>query len=115
MADATTTNFGFTKPEVGSSNDTWGTKLNDNWDDIDGYLNDKAPKASPAFTGDATFAADVTVSGATKSVTYEDTFVSGATTTLDLSTGNVFAHTLTANATFTCSNPPATGTAFHLF
>lgn len=112
MADSTTTNFGFTKPEVGSSNDTWGTKLNDNWDDIDGYLDAKAPKADPAFTGDATFAADVTVSGAIKSVTYEDTFVSGVGSTIDLATGNVFSHTLSANTTFTFSNAPATGTAF---
>lgn len=118
MADSTTTNFGFTKPEVGSSNGTWGTKLNTNWDDIDGYLNDKAPKASPAFTGNATFAADVavtgdaTVGGSLKPQTYEDTFVSGVGSTIDLSTGTVFSHTLSANTTFTFSNAPASGTAF---
>tara|TARA_R110000803_G_scaffold133680_1_gene200816 strand:- start:5138 stop:5647 length:510 start_codon:yes stop_codon:yes gene_type:complete len=112
MADGTTTNFGFVKPEVGSSNDTWGTKLNSNWDDIDGYLEVKAPKATPAFTGNATFAADVTISGTVKAQTYEDTFSTLASNAIDLSTATVFDRSLAASATFSFTNPPANGTAY---
>jgi len=70
-------------------------------------------QASKAVTADAN--GDVLVSQEFRAVSYNDTYVSvasGASPAINCETGNYFKHVLDQNATFTFSNPPASGTGY---
>ncbi|HUO23647.1 MAG TPA: hypothetical protein VMU59_14115 [Caulobacteraceae bacterium] len=50
MADTTTANYGWTKPEVGASSDSWGTKLNGDLDSIDAQMKSVSDAVAAVFT-----------------------------------------------------------------
>jgi len=110
MADTTTTTYGLTKPEVGASDDTWGTKLNTDLDLLDDLLDGTtaiAPNLSTlkiAGTAVTSTAAELNILDGATVTTAELNILDGVTSTateLNLLDGVTALVTATSTDTFT--------------
>lgn len=82
MADGSTTSYSFTLPEIGASEDTWGTKLNANWSLCDDLL-DGTSAIAPNLTEGSWKVGGTTITATGAEINYIDGVTSAIQTQLD--------------------------------
>lgn len=81
MADTNTTNYSFVKPEIGASEDTWGTKLNANWDSVDTVLGGVSAAEFQILDGATVTTAELNILDGVTATTAEINLLDGVTAT----------------------------------
>jgi hypothetical protein len=113
MADTTTTTYGLTKPEVGASDDTWGTKLNTDLDLLDDLLDGTtaiAPNLSTlkiAGTAVTSTAAELNILDGVTSTATELNLLDGVTALVTATSTDTFTNKTIRDTIYALS-----GTAF---
>ena len=82
MADGTTPNQGFTLPEVGASEDTWGTKINDNWTETDTLLGAVSATEIAILDGATVTTAELNILSGVTATSTELNYVDGVTSAI---------------------------------